>query len=373
MLYIAGKPMVQHIIEALGKNGIRNVILVVGYRKERIFDFLDSGDALGVNITYVTQNQQLGSSNALLQAQKYADEDFLVLPGNKYFQADTLTPIINAPPPAMLIKRITDPPLSSMVTIRDGSMENSPRPERQTLSNPSGKGIFTIDTRVYSLNRNIFTFLEDAPSINSALSHMIDTGLSVAAVETEGEWSDLIYPWDILTVSGSVLSQIHPNISGVLASYVSLRGKVNISDGCTIHPNSYISGPVVIGPGCTLGPHASISGPVSLGANTIIEPFSYISNSVIGNNVHIAPGAIIQDSVIDDGTFVGERFTAVSGESDIRIGQEYHHPKMGAMIGEGCQLGAGITTRPGTIVGNFCHVQDLKVLSGDIPDKSLVV
>jgi hypothetical protein len=43
------------------------------------------------------------------------------------------------------------------------------------------------------------------------------------------------------------------------------------------------------------------------------------------------------------------------------------------MIGEGCQFGTGITAQPGTIVGNFCTVQEFKSGVGNIPDKSLVV
>jgi NDP-sugar pyrophosphorylase family protein len=202
---------------------------------------------------------------------------------------------------------------------------------------------------------------------------MIDTGVQVAGVETEGEWSDLIYPWDILSVSGSALKHTQPETAGTLAANVSLRGKVNIGEGCVINSFSQISGPVVFGHGCTLGPHAFISGPVSIGANTVIEQFACISNSVIGSDVLIGSGAIIQDSVIDDGAVIGARFTSVNGEADIRVGSEYHHPKIGAMIGEGCRLGAGVITKAGTILGNFCQVGDLKVLSGNIEDRSMVV
>ncbi len=373
MLFIAGKPLLQHIIEALSQNGIRDIVLVVGHRKERIFDFLGSGSALGVNMTYVTQAQQLGSADALAQAQPFAGDDFLVLPGDKYIRAETLSSVIRTSDSAMLVKRGIDPPRSSIVTIHDGKIDNCILSERRAVPTLVEKGIFTIDTRIYALDRHVFAFLEGAPSIYSALCKMIDKGSSVAAVETQGEWADLLYPWDILSVNEAALKHIQTNTSGTVASYVSLRGEVNVSGGVSLNANSFISGPVFIGTGCRIGPHAAISGPVSIGANTNIDSFACISNCVIGSNVHIAPGAIIQDSVIDDGTVIGPRFTVASGEADIRIGDDYHHHKIGVMIGEGCQLGAGIITKPGTIIGNFCHVEDLKVLSGGIPDKSMAV
>jgi glucose-1-phosphate thymidylyltransferase len=373
MLYIAGKPIIQHVIEALSHNGIRDIIIVAGHKKEKFFDYLGSGEALGIKITYVIQEQQLGSADALLQAQQYADYDFLVLPGNKYFRAETLLPIINAAAPAMLVKQSVDPLSSSIVNNKNGKIEIKQEMERRIVPVPRQKGVFSIDTRIYCFDKTVFPFLENASSICSAVSHMTDAGNPVSAVETTGEWADLLYPWDILHVNESALSRIEASISGTTGSYVSLRGNISIDDGCVIHPNSFLSGPITIARGCAIGPNVCMNGPVSIGANTFIEPFSYISNCVIGSNVHIAPGAIIQDSVIDGNTSIGARFTVVSGETDINIGQESHRQKIGVMIGEGCRFGTGVTTQPGTIIGNFCTVQSLRAVSGNIPDKSLVV
>jgi UDP-N-acetylglucosamine diphosphorylase / glucose-1-phosphate thymidylyltransferase / UDP-N-acetylgalactosamine diphosphorylase / glucosamine-1-phosphate N-acetyltransferase / galactosamine-1-phosphate N-acetyltransferase len=259
------------------------------------------------------------------------------------------------------------------VTIRNGYLEKALLEERSRPSNFKEIGTFTVDTRVYSLKKNIFDFLKDTPSINAALNNMVYGGLQVAAVDTEGEWSDMIYPWDILRANGVALGHVHEDIAGKIASNVTLKGKVDVATGSVIHQNSWISGPVVISQGCRIGPYVSINGPVSIGANTIIESFAHISNCILGSGVRIEPGAIIQDSIIDDGTLIGPRYTAVSGETDIIIHDEFHHQKMGAMIGEGCHLGAGIITQPGAIIGNHCIVGDLKIISREIPDKSMVV
>lgn len=373
MIFIAGKPIIQHVIEALSGNGIRDIIIVVGHRKERICDFIGSGESLGVAVEYVIQDRQLGSADALSYAQKNVDDSFLVLPGNKFIGVETLIPIINAAPTSVLVKTVSDPPRSSIVTTRNGKLESGIPVERRAASTFIEKGNFTADTRVYSLERNIFPFLEGAPSIISALGAMIQSGLTVNVVETAGEWSDLIYPWDILPVNGAALKHLEPRTAGKIGPNVYLQGNVNIGDSVIINPNCVISGPVTIGPGCKIGPHACLNGPLSVGANTVIESFACVNNCVIGSDVHIATGAIIEDSVIDDGTYLGARFTSVTGEADMHIGPENYRQKVGCMIGEGCQLGAGIIVKPGTIIGNFCRVEDLKVLSGEIPDKSLVV
>jgi len=39
MLSIADKPILQYVVEALAQNGIRQIVIVVGYRREQIFDY----------------------------------------------------------------------------------------------------------------------------------------------------------------------------------------------------------------------------------------------------------------------------------------------------------------------------------------------
>ncbi len=65
MLPIANKPILQYVIESLAKNGVFQLVIVVGYRKEQVQDYFGSGEKFGVDITYVVQEQQLGTGHAL--------------------------------------------------------------------------------------------------------------------------------------------------------------------------------------------------------------------------------------------------------------------------------------------------------------------
>ncbi|MEE8419212.1 MAG: nucleotidyltransferase family protein, partial [Dehalococcoidales bacterium] len=67
MLSIADKPILQYVIEALAQNGIQDIIIVVGYRREQIFDYMGNGERFGVDITYKIQERQLGTAHALMQ------------------------------------------------------------------------------------------------------------------------------------------------------------------------------------------------------------------------------------------------------------------------------------------------------------------
>ena len=130
--------------------------------------------------------------------------------------------------------------------------------------------------------------------------------------------------------------------------------------------------PVVVGGNCDIGPNVCIMPATSIGDNVVISPFSEIENSVIGNDVHIGPGSIIQDSVISESCVIKGNFTACSGEAEVGINDGYHRLNVGAMLGVGCSLGSSVVAQPGVIVGNYSRIQTMKLISGKLPDRSSV-
>jgi glucose-1-phosphate thymidylyltransferase len=111
----------------------------------------------------------------------------------------------------------------------------------------------------------------------------------------------------------------------------------------------------------------------SIGDNVVIEPFSFIKNSVIGDDVSIGAGAIISHSVIGKGCLIKERFTASGGRSEIRINGECPAVNIGAMLGENCNVENSVVAQPGVIVGNYSQIRIQKMISGRLPDNSLVL
>jgi len=365
MLSIAGKPILQYVVESLAQNGIRNIVLVVGYRKEQVFDYMGSGERFGVDITYITQERQLGTAHALAQARAAAESEFLVLPGDNLIEADAIAQFVAVKPEAMLVKRVDNPARYGVVTIENSMVKGIVEKPEAAKSN-------VVNTGIYAFTTEIFSFIEAQLDIPDALNNMLAQGYPISAQEADGTWLDVVYPWDILSLNDAVLRQIRTNVGGTIETDVSLKGLVSVGKDTVIRSNSYIVGPVVIGNNCDIGPNVCILPATSIGDNVVISSFSNVKNSVIGNDIDIGPGCIIQDSVIDNGCAIKGHFTACSGEAEVKINGEHHLVNVGVMLGEGCSLGNGVVAQPGVIVGNHCQVQALKLLSGRLPDKSLV-
>jgi len=366
MLSIAGKPILQYVVESLAQNSIRHIVLIVGYRKEQVFDYIGSGQQFGVDITYITQEKQLGTAHALAQAKAITENEFLVLSGDNLIEPDAIAQFVAIKPNAMLVKRVDNPARYGAVTIDNGMVKNIVEKPKEAKSN-------IINTGIYAFTKEILSFIEPELDIPDALNNMLAQGYPVTAVETDGTWLDVIYPWDILTLNDAVIRQIPASLGGTIETGVSLKGLLSVGKDTVVRSNSYIVGPVVIGNSCDIGPNVCILPATSIGNNVVISPFTEIKNSVIGDDVNIGPGCIIQESVVDKGCVIEGHFTACSGQAEVKVDDEYHLVNVGAMLSEGCRLGNSVVAQPGVIVGNYSQVSALKLISGRLPDRSLVV
>jgi len=366
MLPIAGKPILQYVVEALVENGVRRIVMVVGYRREHVQDYFGSGQAWGAEIEYVVQPKQLGVAHALKQGRPLADDQFLVVAGDNVITHETLVPLLNTPPNAMLVKIHEDTVRYKAVLVEGGWVKGFRPDAAKSVGGP-------IDIGAYAFTRDVFDFIGDEVSLTPVMRKMIEAGRPIAAVETEGFWQDAVYPWDILKINDMVLNKITPMLGGTIEEGSQMRGLVSVGEGTVIHPNCYVVGPVVIGDDCEIGPNVCIFPSTSIGNNVVLSPFTVIRNSSIGNDVTIGPMASVCDSIIAPGTIIGSHFAVRTGEGTIEIEGAHHTVKMGAIIGSYCQFGDAVTIEPGTIVGNNCRVRSSKALASALPEGSLVV
>jgi len=96
MLPVGNKPFMEHVILALAANGVRDLYVVVGYQKERVMDHFEDGLDFGVKITYIEQNELLGTAHALRKAESYMDEEFLVVNGDNLLDSRAISELVFA-------------------------------------------------------------------------------------------------------------------------------------------------------------------------------------------------------------------------------------------------------------------------------------
>ena len=83
MTVICNKPVLEHQIEVLKREGIREFIFVVGYLSDKIEGYFKDGRDFGVSISYFYESEPLGTAGALLQME--LTDDFLLCNGDLIF------------------------------------------------------------------------------------------------------------------------------------------------------------------------------------------------------------------------------------------------------------------------------------------------
>ena len=290
----------------------------------------------------------------------------MVLSANNVISPETIASFANVHAPAVMIKEVKNPSRYGVVTLKDGKVIDVVEKPINHISNMVNAGIYVFDN-------TIFDYLETTLGIPEALNTMVFDGKIITSVENKTTWLDVVYPWDILSLNATILQNIQAGQNGLIEPGVILKGLVSIGKGTIIRSNSYIVGPVIIGKGCDIGPNICIFPATSIADNVVIAPFTTINNSVIGNDVSISSSCTIEDSVIDEGCIIGPHLSAFSDETEIKIEDEHHKVKTGIVMGRGSRLGSAVTVEPGTILGNYVQVKSLKLVHGNLPDRSMVV
>jgi NDP-sugar pyrophosphorylase family protein len=90
MIAVAGKPLLQWILEWLKRNGVLSVIIGVAYKKEKIIDYFGDGAGFDVKIRYSQHTVEGGTSEGFkLAIERHVDDQtFLAMNGDELVDID---------------------------------------------------------------------------------------------------------------------------------------------------------------------------------------------------------------------------------------------------------------------------------------------
>ena len=82
MLKVGNKPILQTIVEKFAEYGFVNIVMCVNYKSHIIQDYFGDGNAFGVNIEYILEEQRMGTAGALSLLRSIPNEPFFVMNGD---------------------------------------------------------------------------------------------------------------------------------------------------------------------------------------------------------------------------------------------------------------------------------------------------
>lgn len=374
MLPVGNRPFMEHVISALAANDIRDLYIVVGYQKERVMDYFEDGLDFGVTITYIEQNELLGTAHALRKAERYVNEEFLVVNGDNLIDARAVKELIAAKGENVILAALRRHSGDYGVLMVEQ--------ERVTaiIEKPGRPCSGILNTGAYKFSPDIFEDLRHTPisergsyELTQTLSQMIADGRAVVTQITKGIWSDAVFAWDLLKANNLALGMKDTIISGEVEEGAIIKGPVEVGRGSIIRSGSYLVGPVCIGEDCDIGPSATILPSTSIGDCTRIGSHSEVRNSIIMNDARIGTAAIISDSVIGASCTLGDQLVIETGPSVVDLEDTFERAEFGAIFADDVTIGSRVLVSPGTVVGTGARIGSGALIRGWIERESRVI
>ncbi|VVB89712.1 Bifunctional protein GlmU [uncultured archaeon] len=377
MIPVANKPLIEHIINAVAENGVKEIILVIGYKKERIMDYFGNGIDFGVKINYAFQDAQLGTAHAVKKVRGYVDTDFLVLNGDNLVDAGTIADLL-----AGRSGTVTLLAVEREQTTGYGVVISENGRVKKILEKPKEVVSHLVNAGVYMFSQEIFDEIDKTPlsetgeyAITDTIQAMIQRGDIVSMVKTKSMWIDAVHSWDFLKANATVLEGCKKELSGVVEHGATIKGNVVVGENSIIRAGCYIVGPVTIGKNCDIGPNTVILPSTAIGDNTSVDSSVEIQNSILMNDVRIGSNSYISNSIIGANNNIGPHFsTEVDRNLMIEMKGILHHAELlGTVIGDDNTLSNRVLIKAGKMIANNCSIEVGVTVHRDIPPGSIVV
>jgi len=371
---LAGKPMLQHVVDTANQLNAETIHIVVGHGAEKVKETIKDE-----HINWCLQAEQLGTGHAVAQAidQIPKDADVLILYGDvpltaaqtldelvssvEIEQLSLLTVNLENPQGYGRIIRGEDQLISAIVEEKDASDE-------QRLVNEVNTGILAMSAealhryipQLSNSNAQSEYYLTDIIEIavkngDCVVSHQPNFEQEVQGVNNRLQLCELEC-WHQSRVSEELM------LAGVTLydpNRIDVRGALEFGKDVIIDLNCIFEGNVVLGDGVEIGPNCVIKN-AKIGSDTVIHANSIIEDTEIGESVNVGPFArlrpgtkLLNKSKV--GNFVETKKTTL-GE-----GSKINHL---SYIGD-ATLGRNVNVGAGTITCNYDGVNKFKTELGD--------
>ena len=201
MIEVRGKPVLQHIVEGLRDAGVREVLLVVGYRADALRDFFSDGRRYHVSIQYAKQTVQDGTGRVVDLARNFAaNRPFILAYGDILVDPANYKRVVNLPDDVEALLTVTrgeDVSKGGAVFLNDQmdlvELREKPKPGEPT-SPWYNAGLYAFRTSIFDFTAKLKPSPRGEYELTDAIRDLAHSGKKVKALELTGEWADVRDP-----------------------------------------------------------------------------------------------------------------------------------------------------------------------------------
>ena len=357
---LAGKPLVQHVLDCAAELKPQQVCVVYGHGGEAVPQAMQQYAA-----KFVIQEPQLGTGHAVQQAMPHLADDgnTLVLYGDvPLIQHSTLHQMQQAGSGLVLLTINLNNPAGYGRILRNaqgdvlGIVEEKDATPEQREINEVNTGILLAPTK---LLRGWLAKLQNKNSqgeyyLTDIVSMAVQQGVAVHTVQPAHEWeihginsklqlTMLERTWQLVEATRLLAK----GVTLADPARIEVRGKLNCGRDVEIDVGCIFAGEVNLGDNVRVGAYSVLSN-ASIGAGTEIAPYSHIDGSEVGANCRIGPYARLRPGTkLSNEVHIGN-FVEVKN-SEIAANSKANHL---SYIGDST-VGSRVNVGAGTITCNY--------------------
>ena len=332
LLPVANRPVMEHVLRLLRRHGFDETVVTVQFLASLVRTYFGDGEELGMHLRYATEQTPLGTAGSVANAEDaLRDAAFLVISGDALTDIDLGELVLAHQATGALVTacltRVSDPvDFGVVVQDDDGRIE-------RFLEKPTWGQVLsdTVNTGIYVMEPEVFRYVERGRPVDwsgDVFPALLAAGAPLYGHVAEGYWEDV----------GSLDSYRRANVDV-------LRRRVDVEiDGFEVAPG------VWIGEGAEIDPDAVLEGPLVIGAYAKIEAGASVKAlSVLGDNVVVMGGAVVERAVVHGNVFVGP-------QASLR----------GCVIGKNTDIMRAARIEEGAVVGDECLVEEEAFLADGV-------
>jgi bifunctional UDP-N-acetylglucosamine pyrophosphorylase/glucosamine-1-phosphate N-acetyltransferase len=399
---LAGRPLLQHVIESARTLAPSAVHVVYGHGAERVRSALSNAP-----VAWTLQDKQLGTGHAVLQAMPHIPDDHrvLVLYGDvPLIRRDTLAQLVRLAGPdglGLLTARFSEPQGYGRI-VRNARglvqkiVEQKDATTRQRAIRECNTGVLVSPARrlrswlgrltaansqgEYYLTDVIAMAVKEHVPVRALLA---EDASEVLGVNDKAQLAQLESVWRArcareLLLAGVTLadparvdvrgtlshgSDVFIDINVVFEGRVALGDRVHIGAGCVlrdseigadtqVHPHCVIDG-AVIGPSCSIGPFARLRPTATLAPQVHIGNFVEVKNSQLGEASKANHLAYVGDAEVGNRVNIGAGTIVANYDGAVKqhttIADDVHTGSNSVLVAP-ITVGAGATIAAGSTV-----------------------
>jgi bifunctional UDP-N-acetylglucosamine pyrophosphorylase / glucosamine-1-phosphate N-acetyltransferase len=325
---VAGRPLLQHVIDAARELSASDIHVVYGHGGERVRETLAAE-----NVTWALQAEQLGTGHALRQAMPAVPDDNLVL----ILFGDV--PLVQAATMQRLVEAAAGGEALGVLSVR--------------MQDPTGYGRIVRD-RAGTVARIVEH--KDANQKERTIDE-VNTGLMAASAKRMREWLAQLrndnaqgeyYLTDVVVLAAKAGLKVNAILADNEDEVLGVNDKVQLAEAEAVYRKRRATELMLQGVTLVDPARFDARGPVTVGRDVHVDVNVVFEGVVkLGNRVRIGPNVVIRDSEIGDDTVVFPNCVIDR-----------------ASIGSSCNIGPFARFRPsstlakGVHVGNFVEVKN---------------